>query len=112
MATATMPDTLKKPRIHGGGLVLKLAVPPLTKRILSEVELRPARVEKWIAELPMLNVIETSRKLFSIVNVNNRIEIEDRVRLQLLELYRTPVHAMSLELQKHYLGQPLPLLDR
>jgi hypothetical protein len=92
--------------------VLTLNVPPLTKRVLSEIELRPTRVGKLVAELPMLNVAETSRKLFSMLNVNNRIDIEDHVRLELLELYRKPAHDLSVELQKLYFGQPLPLSDR
>ncbi len=93
-------------------MLITLNVPPLTKRVLSDVELRPSHVEKLISELPMLNVVETSRKLFSMINVNNRIEIEDRARLELLELYRKPVHSLAVELQKQYLGQPLPLTDR
>jgi hypothetical protein len=93
-------------------MLLILNVPPLTKRVLSDIELRPARVEKLLSELPMLNVVETSRKLFSMININNRIEIEDRVRFELLELYRRPVHDLANELQKQYLGQPLPLTDR
>lgn len=93
-------------------MLLILNVPPLTKRVLSEVELRPARVEKTISELPMLNVVETNRKLFSMVNINNRIEIEDRARFELLELYRRPVRDLAVELEKQYLGQPLPLTDR
>ncbi len=93
-------------------MVLLLNVPPLTKRVLSDIELRPARVQQLISELPMLNVVETSRRLFSMINVNNRVEIEDRARLELLEIYRKPVHDLSVELQKQYLGQPLPLTDR
>jgi hypothetical protein len=93
-------------------MLLILNVPPLTKRVVADVELRPARVEKLLSELPMLNVVETSRKLFSMINVNNRIEIEDRVRFELLELYRRPVHNLGNELQKQYLGQPLPLTER
>ncbi len=89
-----------------------LNVPPLTKRVLTDIELRPPRVGKLISELPVLNLVETSRKLFSMINVNNRIEIEDRARLELLELYRKPVHNLAIELQKQYLGQPLPLTDR
>jgi len=91
---------------------LTLNVPPLSSRVLMSVELRPARVQQLISELPMLNVVETSRRLFSMINVNNRIEIEDEARLELLELYRKPVHDLSIELQRHYLGQALPLTDR
>jgi hypothetical protein len=93
-------------------MLLALNVPPLTKRVLSDIELRPTRVQQTIAELPVLNVTETSRRLFSMINANNRIDIEDDVRLRLLEIYRQPVHDLSLELQKQYLGQALPLTDR
>jgi cyclic-di-GMP-binding protein len=93
-------------------MLLNLNVPPLSRRVLAEVELRPARVAKQISELPMLNVVETSRRLASMIHVNNRIEIIDSVRLELLELYRKPVHDLSIELQKLYLGQPVPLTER
>src|SRR6185436_15630190 len=93
-------------------MLLILNVPPLTKRVLSEVELRPARVRQQVAELPILNVVETSRRLFSMLNINNRIDIDDQTRLELLEIYRKPVHDLGIELQKQYLGQPLPLTDR
>lgn len=93
-------------------MLLNLNVPPVSKRVLSDVELRPPRVEKLISELPMLNIVETSRRLISMIHTNNRIEILDPVRLELLELYRKPVHDLSIELQKLYLGQPVPLTER
>ncbi|HKQ30563.1 MAG TPA: hypothetical protein VJS66_04685 [Burkholderiales bacterium] len=92
--------------------MLNLNVPPISKRVLSDVELRPARVEKIISELPMLNIVETSRRLASMIHTNNRIEIADPSRLELLELYRKPVSDLSTELQKLYLGQPVPLTER
>lgn len=92
--------------------MLNLNVPPLTKRMLSDIELRPARVDKLISELPMLNVVETSRRLHSMIHINNRIDIPNPVRLELLELYRKPVHDLAVELQKQYLGQAIPLTER
>jgi hypothetical protein len=92
--------------------MLNLNVPPLTKRMLSEVELRPARVAVIVSELPMLNVVETSRRLYSMIHVNNRIDIPNPIRLELLEIYRKPVHDLSVELQRQYLGQPIPLTER
>jgi hypothetical protein len=93
-------------------MLLNLNVPPLSKRVLADVELRPARVAKQVSELPMLNIVETSRRLASMIHINNRIEIIDSVRLELLELYRKPMHDLSVELQKLYLGQPIPLTER
>jgi hypothetical protein len=93
-------------------MALKLSVPTIATRVLAEVELRPVKIRKWLDELPMLNVIETSRKLFSMLSVNNRVAIDDRDRLELLELYRKPVKQISFELQKQYLGLPLPLPEK
>jgi len=91
---------------------LKLSVPNLSARLLSDVELNPAKVEKWLAELPMLNIAETSRKISSSLMIYNRIEMETDRRLKLLELFRKPIKQLSLELKKHYVGQPLPLPEK
>lgn len=91
---------------------LNLSVPALATRLLAEVELRPAKVEKWLAELPLLNVGETARKLYSTLCVYNRIAMDDRNRLELLELYRRPLKLIATELEKQYLGLPLPLADK
>jgi hypothetical protein len=74
---------------------LKLSVPPMSTRVLTDVELHPTKVKKWLAELPLLNVIDTSRKLFAALSINNRIEIEPAVRLEILELYRYTVRLIS-----------------
>jgi hypothetical protein len=84
----------------------------MSTRVLTDVELHPTKVKKWLAELPLLNVTDTSRKLFSALSINNRIEIEPAVRLEILELYRFTVRQLSLELQKQYLGLPLPLPEK
>ncbi len=91
---------------------LKLAVPALSTRVLTEVELRPAKVAKWLEDLPLLNLVETSRKLFSTLMVYNRIEIEPQQRLALLELYRPVVRDVCAELQRQFVGLPLPLSDK
>ena len=91
---------------------LDLSVPGCTDRIVPEVELHPGRVEKWLASLPLLNVAAGGRKLYSTLNAYNRIEIEPALRLRLLELYRTPVGHIVGELQKQYIGLPLPLQDK
>ena len=91
---------------------LKLAVPALSRRVLTEVERQPAKVAKWLAHLPLLNVAETGRKLFSTLTVYNRIEIDARERLALLELYRPTVRDLCAELLRQYVGLPLPLSDK
>lgn len=79
---------------------------------MAEVELNPGKVEKWLASLPLLNNAESGRKLISTLKTYNRIDLEPGVRLELLELYRHPVHHVGVELQKQYAGLPLPLADK
>jgi hypothetical protein len=91
---------------------LQLAVPSLSGRVLGEVETRPSKVEKWLAELPLLNLAETSRRVLSQINTYNRIPIAPEQRLELLELFRYTVDQLGLELKKQYMGLPLPLPDK
>jgi hypothetical protein len=91
---------------------LTLSVPALATRVLAEVELRPAKLEKWLAALPLLNLPESGRKLFSTLSVYNRIALDDRTRLELLELLRRPIELVVSSAEKQYLGLPLPLAEK
>lgn len=91
---------------------LNLSVPTRSLRVLCRVELDPAKVADWLAELPPLDLGGTSNKLFSTLTTYNRIDIDGALRLKVLELYREPVHHICLELQKQYIGLPLPLSDK
>lgn len=79
---------------------------------MGEVELRPERVENWISSLPLLNPAETLRKVFTALSTYNRMNLEPALRLQLLELFRYTLGQLSRELQKQYVGLPLPLPDK
>jgi hypothetical protein len=91
---------------------LDLSVPGHATRVLTEVELHPGKVEKWLASLPLLNVTQGGGKLFATLTAYNRIDIDPVVRLQLLELLRTPIRHIVAELQKHYVGLLLPLPEK
>src|SRR3990172_11631733 len=91
---------------------LTLAVPTLTTRGADDIELQPQKVKKWPDELPLLNVAETSRKLFSTLSLLNRIQVDDALRLELREMFRYPVSQLSLEFTKQYIGLPLPLSEK
>ncbi len=93
-------------------MTLVLSVPSLSARNPGDMELQPPKVKKWIEDLPLLNIAETSRKLLSTLSIHNRVEFDDALRLQLLELFRYPVNEISLELAKQYIGQPLPLPEK
>lgn len=91
---------------------LTLSVPAISARNSAEVELQPLKVKKWLEDLPLLNAAETSRKLFSTLSVHNRVEFNDKLRAELLELFRIPVIQTTRELSKQYIGLPLPLSDK
>jgi cyclic-di-GMP-binding protein len=91
---------------------LKLSVPPLSTRLLTEVEMRPPRVKAWLESLPLLNIVETGNKLFSSLSIYNRIAIKPAERVELLEMFRYTVRQLSIELEKQYLGLSLPLSEK
>lgn len=91
---------------------LNISVPALSARLSADIELRPAKVETWLAGLPILNIADTGRQLHRNLSTYNRLAIEPKIRLQLLELYRNPIRQIAHELQKRYVGLPLPLSDK
>lgn len=93
-------------------MALQLTVPERATRLLPNVELNPGKAEKWLASLPLLNVAEGGRKLYTALTTYNRIDIDPDTRLELLELLRVPIQHIVLELQKQYVGLPLPLPDK
>ena len=99
----------EKPR---SAMAVKITVPSLSKRVVADVETSPVEVEKWVRGLPLLNLSETARKLFSTLNVHNRIQIDRLDRLKILEFFREPVQHVCRELQKQYVGMPLPMPER
>ncbi|MBI3545946.1 MAG: hypothetical protein HY081_05050 [Gammaproteobacteria bacterium] len=89
-----------------------LSVPQLTARRSDEIELHPHKLKIWLEDLPLLNVADTSRKIFSALSAHNRIEFDNAWRWQLLELFRQPIGQIILELTKQYIGLPLPLDEK
>ena len=89
-----------------------LSVPGCSNRLVSEVELHPAKVEQWLASLPLLNLSQGGRQLHATLTTYNRMEIDPAVRLKLLELYRQPIRHIVAELQKQYVGMLLPLPEK
>lgn len=93
-------------------MALELSIPDSSVRLLAEVELSPSKVERWLAGLPLLNTAGTARKLEETLIAYNRIPLEPDLRFALLELYRLPIQQIALELQKQFIGLPLPLPER
>lgn len=91
---------------------LRLSLPPRTETANSDIEIRPAEVARWVAQLPILNVVESTHLLARQLVGLNRMAFDDKLRLQLLELFRTPIQHVCRELQKTYIGLPLPLPEK
>jgi hypothetical protein len=91
---------------------LVLSVPELSARSPDDMALQPPQMKKWLEDLPLLNIADTSRKLLSTLSIHNRVEYDDSLRLQLLELFRNTVRQISIELARQYVGQPLPFSEK
>ncbi len=88
-------------------MTLQFVVPPLSGQDADNAGL--AETERWLANLPVLNAAESSYQLFNALTSLNRQPLDDMTRLQILELYRRPVHVICAEQHKRYLGLPVPL---
>jgi hypothetical protein len=93
-------------------MYLKLSLPPRTDAPGAEIETRVPEMERWLARLPILNVGETTALLTRQLVGLNRLALDDRQRLKLLELFRGPIQTVSQELHKTYITLPLPLPDK
>lgn len=71
--------------------------------------LDPRETERWFEALPMANIGETARRVYTTLVEFNRIEIPDLLRAKTVERFRQPVHYIVSNLQKHYIEVGLPL---
>lgn len=91
---------------------LKLIVPEMDDQNMTVVETKAKKAQHWLAELPLLNPTETGHKVLSALVALNRMPLDDKARLKLLEVYREPVARLCTELKNEYIGLPLPLPDK
>jgi hypothetical protein len=86
-----------------------LDIPEQSKPTEDSFDTRPKQVEAWVAALPMANVGESARRIFSALKEINRLSISEHDRFKTMEAFRTPVHHITGVLKKHYISQNLPL---
>lgn len=70
---------------------------------------QPKAVKLWIEALPLANSGATARLLYNGIKELNALEVDPLQRLEILELLRQPVSFVVAGLDKHIIGQPLPL---
>lgn len=91
---------------------IKLSLPKLAPDPSNNLKTKPADVTKWLENLPVLDIAETSHELHKTLMGSNRCQLDSDTRLTLLELYSEPIRQVSEKLYKGYSGLPLPLSDR
>ena len=66
-------------------------------------------VKLWIEALPMANSGATARLLYNGLKELNQLDVEPNQRIDILEQMRHPVSVVISSMERHVLGQPLPL---
>ncbi|MGB5638469.1 MAG: hypothetical protein WBM63_05065 [Sedimenticolaceae bacterium] len=89
--------------------LLGLQIPQQSKPKADNMLLDPKETEAWFEALPMANIGETARQVFSTLVEFNRIEIPDLLRAKTVEKFRPPVEYITNNLQKYYVDTGLPL---
>ena len=79
---------------------------------MTVVETKPNRAQSWLSELPILNLAQTSHTMFRSLATLNRMDLDEKSRLRLMEVYRESVARVCTKLKDEFVGQPLPLSDR
>lgn len=66
-------------------------------------------VKQWIEALPLANSGATARLLYNGLKELNQLEVDPAQRVEILEQMRHPVAVVITSMERHVLGQPLPL---
>lgn len=69
-------------------------------------------VQQWVANLPMLNVGDTAKQLYTTLQELAAIDLPSTTRLELMELLRPAIYSIIESLSKHYINQNLAINQR
>jgi len=94
------------------GKLIGLNLPSRHKPTREDVDIRPKKVEQWIADLPKANVGETARRVFEILVATNQLQCSPQLRCKFLEELRAPVQYVTEALRKHFVGVSFPLPEK
>ena len=98
-------DVSETARASSLGLVIPEQSPPPGNSMLLE----PRDTSEWIEALPLANIGETSRQIYTTLLDFNRYEIPELVRAKVVELFRPTVHYVCNNLRRHYMDMGFPL---
>jgi cyclic-di-GMP-binding protein len=90
---------------------LKLAAnPPLRRKPNKDSFPTQGKIVKqWIDALPLANSGVTAKLLYNGLKELNTLEVDPLARLETLEMLRQPIQFTLAGMDKHVIGQPLPL---
>ncbi len=103
-------DSLKRAEEQAStASTLGLIVPDQSPAPRNSMLLDPKDTAAWIAALPLANIGETSRQVYTTLLDLNRHEIPDMVRAKVVELFRPTVDYVCHNLRRHYMDVGFPL---
>ena len=88
---------------------LGLAVTDRQKPSKGAFNIRPKKVEKWLAELPKANVGETAKLVFHTLIETNQLKYSHKERARFLEELRPTTQFVTTAMRKHFVGTSFPL---
>ncbi len=72
----------------------------------------PKKMAAWVESLPMVNVGESARQIYSAIQEVNRFQTDPKSRFLILEEMRGPIHYLCKSLGKHFLNQSIVLNEK
>ena len=107
MADKKIP--VKETTANAQSRTLGLSIPKQVLPPENSVLLDPHEASEWIAALPMANIGETARQVYTMLLDFNRYEMPEVVRAKVVELFRPTVSYVCDNLQRHYMDMGFPL---
>ncbi len=84
----------------------------LNKANSKSFDIKPKKVEAWIAALPKANLGETSRLIYNALLETNQTKYNYHDRTRFLEILQEPLHFITEGMKKHFLGVGFPLPEK
>ena len=91
---------------------IRLELPVRSKPAKGTFDIRTRKVEQWISSLPMANLGETARLIYSALSETNSLNYSYQDRVAFLEKLREPVQYVTDSMKKHFVGITFPLPEK
>lgn len=103
---------MRDPTDDSGRPLLGLDIPRQAAPKADNMLLDIKETEAWFEALPMANIGETARQIYSTLVEFNRIELPEVLRAKAVEKFRPPAEYITRNLQKYYIDVGLPLSQK